>query len=142
MAQNNYVFIIGIDPGKNTGVAVWGKLTKTFVEIETTTIHKAMDKVKHYCNRYENQVFIRFEDARLRKWLKNKTIDQLQGAGSIKRDCTIWEDFLKDLGVPFSSLAPGVRPTKMKSDIFKIYTGWKGSTTDHARDAAMLVFGY
>ena len=67
---------------------------------------------------------------------------KLQGVGSVKRDATIWEDFLKDLGVKFEMVAPKMNVTKLTQETFKRYTGWKKLTNEHGRDAAMLVFGY
>ena len=39
-------YFIGIDVGTHTGVAVWDKTEKRFVELLTTTILKAIDIVK------------------------------------------------------------------------------------------------
>lgn len=67
---------------------------------------------------------------------------RLQGVGSVKRDASIWEDYLKDLGVSFEMVAPKRNVTKLKQETFKRYTGWDKRTNEHGRDAAMLVFGY
>jgi hypothetical protein len=63
------------------------------------------------------------------------------GAASVKRDCTIWVDALTDWGIPFLLRAPKDGVTKMAASLFSKATGWKGRTSKHARDAAMLVFG-
>ena len=84
--------------------------------------------------------FFRVEDARKRKHFKNFGKERLQGAGSIKRDCTIWEDFLKDGGFHFEMLIPG--RTKMQPDQFARITGISTRTSNHARDAGCLCFGY
>ena len=84
----------------------------------------------------------RFEDARLRKWIPQiKGKEVLQGVGSVKRDAGIWEDFLRDLGVPFEMVAPKNNITKLSADSFRKITGWQSKTNEHSRDAAMLVFG-
>ena len=67
---------------------------------------------------------------------------KLQGVGSVKRDATIWEDFLKDLGVKFEMVAPKRNVTKLTQETFKRYTGWSSKTNEHGRDAAMLIYGY
>ena len=84
-----------------------------------------------------------FEDARHRTWFgKDKNISaKLQGAGSIKRDCSIWEDFLQDYEIPFRAVPPQKGCTKWTEEYFKMVTGWKGKTSSHSRDAAVLVFG-
>ena len=85
-------------------------------------------------------MFVRIEDARQRRWLGNKGREALQGAGSIKRDATIWEDFLTDKKIPFEMVAPSRNSTKLSAEVFKRLTGWQGRTSEHSRDAAMLVF--
>jgi len=134
--------IIGIDTGKNTGYAVWDKSKKQFSRIDTTTIHKAMLEVWSLTQFENKQVFIRVEDARQRKWFGKAGKEQLQGAGSIKRDATIWEDFLKDYEIPFEMVAPKNNKTKLTDEAFKKLTKWDKRTSVHARDAALLVFGY
>lgn len=129
---------IGIDTGVNTGYAVWDSAAHRFTDIRTLKIHEAMDAVLAI---REDKTVV-FEDARKRKWFGNdKGRNQLQGAGSIKRDGKIWEDFLKDKGVEFVMKAPAAGMTKWDADYFNRVTGWKGRTSKHARDAAMLVFG-
>jgi hypothetical protein len=105
-------------------------------------VHKAMEYVSEIAKEIPNRkCLVRFEDARQRKWFGNAGREQLQGAGSIKRDCAIWEDFLKDLGVDFEMVAPKNTVTKISKEYFKQLTGYKGVTSEHGRDAAMLVYG-
>lgn len=132
---------IGIDPGTKTGLAVWDDKKKRLVELETLTIHRAMERVKTHTSFGETMVI--FEDARQRTWFgKDKNTNaKLQGAGSIKRDCSIWDDFLTDYDIPFRAVPPQKGGTKWDERYFKMVTGWKGKTSNHARDAAVLVFG-
>ena len=51
----------------------------------------------------------------------------MQGAGSIKMDAKIWEDFLMDIGVNHEMVSPAKNRTKLKADTFKTYTGWTTS---------------
>lgn len=133
---------IGIDTGTHTGIAVWAHEKDKFLSIETKPIHEAMDIVKSLIDDYgKDNVHIRFEDARQRKWFGNAGREQLQGAGSIKRDCQIWEDFLKGLKVKFMAVPPKNNKTKLSAKQFEFYTGWNKRTSEHARDAAMLVYG-
>ena len=66
---------------------------------------------------------------------------KLQGVGSVKRDASIWEAYLTDLGVWFEMVAPKRNLTKITHETFVNMTKWKGRTNEHKRDAAMLVFG-
>lgn len=133
-------YIIGIDPGVNTGVAVYDTVNKHLIEVITVPIHEAFTIISAYEPLLK---LVRIEDARQRKWFgENVGKEKLQGAGSIKRDCKIWEDFLKDSNIPFELIAPKQIKTKVSETYFKALTKWKTRTSNHARDAAMLVFGF
>jgi hypothetical protein len=74
---------------------LWNVVDKCFYSITTLKIDEAMEYVLELHRVIPlSRIFVRFEDARLRKWFGKAGKEQLQGAGSIKRDCTIWEDFL------------------------------------------------
>ena len=134
---------IGIDPGTHTGVAIWDNKQQDFVELETLPIHQALIKVMMWRDRIGHDLQVVFEDARQRTWFgrDKNTNAKLQGAGSIKRDCSIWEDFLTDYEIPFRAVPPQKGCTKWTEEYFKMVTGWKGKTSNHSRDAAVLVFG-
>lgn len=137
-AENKY--LIGIDPGVNTGVAIWDG--KKLLKVQSMVIHQAMNIVMKVEMNNPNKILVRLEDARKRNWFGESGREQLQGAGSIKRDCKIWEDFLTDNKIPFELVAPKNSKTKIDANVFAKITGWKESTNEHARDAAMLVYGY
>ena len=128
---------IGIDCGKHTGIAlsVGGELKS----LMTVPIHNAMFFVLECLNTYGKDLFVIFEDARQRKWIP--TGNRSQGAGSVKRDAVIWEDFLKDLGIRYRAVPPRKGSTKWDAETFARITGWTGRTSNHARDAALLVYG-
>jgi hypothetical protein len=140
------MLLIGLDPGVKTGYAEWDDATGQLVEVETLKVHQAMQRItEHYAAGRVTRVV--FEDARQRKWFGSRDRNQAkygagvrEGAGSIKRDCTILEDFLTDLGVSFTARAPAAGATKWDSVYFARVTGWKGRTSEHARDAALLVY--
>ena len=131
--------LIGIDPGVNTGLAVSkdGKLTR----VDSVKIHEAMEYLRMLTlcvNQKTLKVFI--EDARKRGCDPKTAAVKAQGAGSVKRDCKIWEDFLIDSGINFVLVPPQQNNTKLTADQFKKITKWQGRTNEHARDAAMLIF--
>lgn len=134
---------IGIDPGTHTGVAVWDSGEGKFLSLETMPIHRALDRVFVLrCKFGRPNIQVVFEDARQRTWFgKGDTNAKLQGAGSVKRDCSIWEDFLTDYSIPFQARPPVKGATKVTPEYFKRISGWQGRTSEHARDAAMLVLG-
>lgn len=140
---------IGIDPGTHTGVAVWDTREGKFLSLETLPIHRALEMVKkmshpfwHMDKLYHEDIQVVFEDARQRTWFGRGDIAaKAQGAGSVKRDCSIWEDFCKDYGIPFRAIPPVKGATKVSAEYFKTISGYQGRTSEHARDAAMLVIG-
>lgn len=134
------MFYIGIDPGTHTGMAVWDSKEGKFLSLETLPIHRAMVEVMNL--RIGREILVVFEDARQRKWFGDGDTDaKKQGAGSVKRDCSIWEDFCKDYGIPFRAIPPVKGATKITPEYFKLISHYQGRTSEHSRDAAMLVIG-
>ncbi len=136
---------VGIDCGVKTGfaVAVNGVLTR----VETLTITQAMEKVK-VLHTQDTGLVVRIEDARLRTWFGSADARQAksgagvrEGVGSVKRDCSIWEQFCIEQGIKYELVHPAANMTKTKSDYFNRITGWIGRTSEHSRDAGMLVHG-
>ena len=124
-----------------------GKITNA--EIVTVISNNAgayaLERARKLHKVYGDDLCIVFEDARQRKWIpQEKNASQyrgrLQGAGSVKRDATIWEDFCKDLGIRYEAVPPHKGMTKWSAETFANITGWQGKTSEHARDAALLVY--
>ena len=67
--------------------------------------------------------------------------ESLQGAGSIKRDCSIWAEFFAETGIQNFPVKPQAGGTKWTAKAFAKLTGWTERTNEHGRDAAMLVYG-
>lgn len=136
---------IGIDPGVHTGFAVWqgGR----FSELETFPLHRAFLRLLTIVDHVGPEtVRVVFEDARQRKWIPREASiseakGRAQGAGSVKRDCAIWEAVCKDYGISFDAVPPRQGLTKLTPEAFARLTGVTERTSNHARDAAMLVFG-
>ncbi len=134
-------YLIGIDPGVTTGMAIYCRETKSYETITSSTITVAMETLLRFCTEHKGNVRVRLEDSRLRKWFANAGREKLQGAGSIKRDCQILEEFLTHHAIPFELVAPKNNRTKLDAATFRKYTGWQGKTNEHQRDAGMLVAG-
>ena len=137
---------IGIDPGDHTGVAVWDAGSKRFIALLTLPLHRAFDVVKGTAASNPQRTFVVFEDARQRKWFRKERSaseyrGRLMGAGAAKRDAKIWEEFLADISVPYAAHKPQAGTTKWSAEHFAKVTGWKGRCSEHARDAALLVYG-
>lgn len=142
--------VIGIDPGVMTGFALWDAIAMKFVRIESMGIIQAMrtvDKVRALHATEPDQLFVMFEDARLRKRFDKADQEEeghrkgarREGVGSVKRDSSIWEEFLRDRDIPFKARRP--MNTKWSADHFRRATKWEGRTNNHNRDAAVIVHG-
>ena len=140
------MIFVGIDPGEHTGLAVWNSEEHYFVDIYTCKLHEALVRlydIWRLSNRKD--MFVVFEDARQRTWFPKERSNseyrgRLMGAGAAKRDAAIWEEFLTDYGIPFEARKPQAGGTKWSAEFFKKVTGYTGRCSEHARDAALLVF--
>jgi hypothetical protein len=131
---------IGIDPGTTTGLAIkYFFQGQPYMELHSGSITAMMNKVADICESNGN-VILFIEDARKRNWFGARAKEKLQGAGSIKRDCAIWEDWAKEMELPYHMIAPKDVATKQSSESFALLTGIKRSN-QHQRDAAMIVWG-
>jgi len=137
-------YLIGIDPGVNTGVAIWDRKKRRLARVGSSTIVEAMTYVGKFSAEIVDlggTVELWFEDARLRDWFGTSGCERRLGAGSIRRDSGIWEEFCLYHGLKFKKLAPKTSITKLNAKQFARMTGWKGRTNEHSRDAGMLVYG-
>lgn len=125
---------IGIDTGVNTGLAIYDPVLSVFLRVDSVKILEAMRVVLKWRGRI-NRVVV--EDARQVKFKTSRY--KAQGAGSVKRDCQIWQDFLEENGIPYEMVRPNKKITKLDQSLFKRLSGWDGRTNEHSRDAAMLV---
>ena len=82
-----------------------------------------------------------FEDARFIGGGGKGGTGRLQGAGSIKRDCSVWEEFLDYHNIAYRKIKPQRGSTKWDDKRFKRTTGWAKRTNEHSRDAGVIVFG-
>lgn len=135
---------IGIDPGVKTGISYINGSKKV---AKTMAIHNAINFIIDLSNK-DIEAHIRVEDARKRKWFGSNAKLKQQGAGSVKRDCSIWEDFLNQINknsnnkITFEMLHPVKGGTKISKEMFKKITGITSATSEHARDAFMLVYNF
>lgn len=126
---------VGIDTGVNTGFAVWDSKQRSLLQVCSLPIHKAMERVRSLYDEYKagigDKVIVRVEDPRQRTWFGTERMSRemerkkLQGVGSVKRDASIWDDYLKELGVEYEMVAPKRNVTKLTQERFRALTGWQ-----------------
>lgn len=137
--------LVGIDPGTATGVASWDTRAGALLTVTSMSILHAMrwiieDAVIQAEPR--GGLLVVWEDCRNHRIhfpAGQRNDAALQGVGSIKRDCSIWQEFLTDARLPNITRAPSRRRTKLDRVQFRAATGWDKPSNEHGRDAAMLV---
>ena len=138
-----YNWYIGIDPGVTTGYAIFNSKKNEFLCVTSAKILEAMIDIQE---RFQNDInghshLIRIEDARKRGNSGARSAAKAQGAGSVKRDSKIWEEWCEMYGYNYELIAPQSNMTKLDQQTFKRITGWEKRTNSHGRDAGILVYG-
>ena len=138
-----YEWYIGIDPGVTTGYAIFNSKKNEFMMVTSGKILEAMLDIQE---RFQNNInghshLIRIEDARKRGNSGAKSAAKAQGAGSVKRDSKIWEEWCEMHGYNYELVAPQRNMTKLDQKTFKQITGWEKQTNHNSRDSAMLIYG-
>ena len=128
---------IGIDPGVKTGYAEYWPSERTLYTVGTFKMDQARQLILNNIAISNISICVIIEDARKR----GGSPETRFGAGSVTRDCKLWEEWLEDNNIPHVFVRPRRFNTKNDAALFQQVTGWKGRTSNHARDAAMLVYG-
>lgn len=131
--------LIGIDPGKNNGFALIedGKL----MSVKTMKTWEVIDAVR-YITSYRGITFVRIEDPFTWKPFGKSNPGKMQGSGQVKARFNVIIEYLEDNGIPFERVPIQGTLKKTTAEYFAKLTGWKDRTSEHGRDAAMLIFGY
>lgn len=134
--------LIGIDPGKNTGFALFDPVDRSLT-LQTLSLHKGFFEVLRLRNYFNIEVVIENPNLWTHFSPNDKTAKaRLKGVGSVMRDYSAWTEFFEDYGIPYK----GVRPDKTRNGyatdtkLFQKITGYNSRCTEHARVAAMLVW--
>lgn len=143
---------VGIDPGISTGLCVWDSVQKKIVYIKTMDFWEVIEyfeKLRVTCTTLPIKVII--ENSALNKptFVKpggdtNRKIQKIsRNVGSNQRESVLLIEGIRRLGFTVEEIRPtGKHGVKRKWDAnyFKKLTGIS-KASQHARDAAMLVFG-
>ena len=132
------MLIVGIDPGVTTGFAIWSETDKRLTDVTSLGCIEAMTRCE-LMHRSGALKRIVLEDARMSS-RRDPNRARAQGAGSVKRDCSLWGEWAELHQVPLLSIRATKGMTKWDAATFQRITGWQGRTNSHGRDAAVLVF--
>lgn len=138
------MILIGIDTGVKTGFA--HSIDGVLQDVSTQTILSAQDRVleiRDEAAQSDVKLVVCIEDVRKRTWVDHSIgKERLKGVGSVTRDCSIWQEFCERNGLRHILVAPANIDTKRKAKDFEMTTGWTARTSEHARDAGMMIYKY
>jgi len=139
-------FSFGVDPGRDTGVALYDRHAKQLrmcrsmkpVEVEALIL-AAVDLYKKQGDDY----LITIEDTRgrsLPRALQSDPNDgKVRGVGMIHAEMNRWQEFCEFHKLNFRMVFPSKSiKRKVKDDEFKRDTGWEKRSNHNMRDAAYL----
>lgn len=139
---------IGIDPGVNTGVAVWIPDAKRFTLLATKQFWDAIEIIRESNSRPGVVLSVVIEDPSKNKptFLRNTTDRGMnrisRNVGANCRDARLIVEYCNRNGINVEAVRPSKKTmTKLDADTFCKLTGWTGTCSQHSRDAAMLVWG-
>ena len=133
--------LIGIDPGKNTGVAIYrsGALhqlrTLSPDMIEALLVRVRPDLVVYEDSRKQSHVFSRGVSARA-------TLKIARNVGEVDMLCRQIEDMCRRHGLDSLGVSPLRKGAKVDAERFAVVTGWTERSNQHERDAAMVAHPY
>lgn len=148
----NFDYVVGIDPGAKTGLAIWSVRQQEFVYLVTTNYEGALRIMSESGSWWSaiGDVLVLIEDPRMisaiysRHQAAAKSTAVLtniaQKVGMNKADAKALAEKLRAVGFRVMQIKP--RGKKWKADIFTRITKWKGRSSEHSRDAARFVYGH
>lgn len=133
--------VLGIDPGQNTGMALYSE--NTIIELFTIQPIGLLDVIYQY----EPEIVI-YEDSRLQShvWTgpmpKAAAMKVARNLGQIDAWCSLIVEICAKRHIPCRGISPKDKGAKVDSKRFKEVTGWIGKSNQHERDAAMVAWPF
>lgn len=137
---------IGVDPGKNTGIAVWDCEKQKIIELKTMSFWQAYNHVAVNWKAKADRLLVRVEDPSGNSpvWHgsgKSKGVQAkiAQRVGRNKQMADLLIEGYRQAGLVVQPVVP--KSSKWTHKMFKKITGYKGRSNEHNRDAARMVVG-
>jgi len=134
-------YVIGIDPGKTTGFALFDRKYKKITCVDSDTFWEIWYWI---ISQYKGDYLIVVEKPDTKAvWHRGASsrgaIERTAvNVGSVIREAELWVEGLRRLGFEVETAHPaGKKNAKMVRDI----TGWPRRTNSHERDAMILCWG-
>lgn len=137
--------VIGLDPGANTGVAVFenGKLAR-LETIAPMNIESLL--TRDWAGEMASRVI--FEDSRLQShvWTTSTSraaaLKMARNLGQVDAWCSLIAHTCAAMGIDCHSISPKGKGKKLDAKQFKAATGWDKPSNQHGRDSAMVAWPY
>lgn len=130
--------IIGIDPGKKTGVAIYDRQTKQIVNASISDFWSVYEWLRSVRDDGKIQAVVIEVPRTKHNWHASKHGTTSANVGGIYREAHLLADGIERLGFKVHRVHP---PGKKSADQVKRITGYEGRTNEHTRDAIMLAWG-
>ena len=138
--------VIGIDPGKDTGMAEFEdgtlKSLRTLTPLSILCFlqeeyAKGISLVVLEDSRCQSNVFSASGEKN-----RSKALKIARDVGRIDALCSLIDAACKSAGIAIVAVSPLSKGAKLGGDDFKAVTSWEGRTNQHERDAAMVAWGF
>jgi len=140
---------IGLDPGVNTGMAIWDPHKKIITYAKTLSFWDVIQKLMILKDE-EPELHVVIENPAGNKPVfrtkfagqtgNDRVMDKItQNIGSNKRDGQLLAEFCANANIPLTLVTPSKK--KYTKETFEKLTRYTTLTSQHSRDAAMLVWG-
>lgn len=133
--------LIGLDPGANTGVAIFDdrKLIRltTWTPIQLITLLPILGVTS-----------VIFEDSRLTSPVWSRGTSQAarmkiaRNVGQVDAICNLICALCEEMKINAHGISPKHKGRKLDAETFNKLTGWDKKSNQHERDAAMCVFSH
>jgi hypothetical protein len=140
-------FILGIDAGKQTGLAVWRRSARSLVALETLDFWTAYDFIRENYPPDSAEVVIEVPNAKRHLYARLDGEGAGRGrermaanVGSNRREAELLAERLEYHFYKVTRVPP-VAAKKWTHQEFVKFTKWPGRSNEHQRDAARLVIG-
>lgn len=133
--------VIGIDPGVNTGIAIF----KDGLLADLQTI-RPIYILEWLADLKPSRVV--YEDSRLTSpvWSRGTSpaarMKIARNVGQVDGVCALIDAACEMHGIPAHGISPKGKGAKLDAAKFKAATGWDGASNEHTRDAAMVAWKF
>lgn len=145
-------YVIGIDPGVKTGFAVWDCDKRSFLFVETSDFWTVFFRVMNAPILRKENTLIVIEVAHYAPTFRERkgkaenlhTMSRMaRNVGQVTREAQLLVEGFRRLGYTVQEQKPLGKKKTAADDVeqFQQLTGWAERTSQHARDAARLVWG-